>query len=107
MGWVLAGDDDRLPDLWPGAADLAPAAAEMVLDAARQDCLDFAPALTDPDDPPVRYVLAQIHHARALTRAGFVGSNDQGGGYGEGVTVFPMDWHVKALLRPKRKPNPR
>lgn len=102
MQWILNGDDERLPDLWPGAVDLTDTALEMVLAAAREQCEAFAPATTAPDDPPVRYVLAQALQAKALARAGFVGADDQVGGYGEGVTVYPMDWQVKNLLRPRQ-----
>lgn len=61
---------------------------------------------TAPVEPgivvPENYVAAQVLQCRALVRAGVVGSGDQTGGYGETVTVFPMDWTVKALLRPRR-----
>lgn len=107
MGWLLNVDDDRLPDLWPAFVDLTEDVVEMALTAAREDCQTFAPPLTDPDNPPASYVIAQAMQARAIARAGFVGSGDQMGGYGEGVTVYPMDWHVKQLLRPKKRPNPK
>lgn len=104
MSWIANRDDERLTELWDGHADLSDAALVMVLDAARTQCQEFAPALANPDEPPAHYVVAQVLQARALTRAGFVGSNDQVGGFGETVTVYPMDWQVKALLRPKKAP---
>ncbi len=102
MTWILNGDDERLPELWPGGVDLTPTALELVLVAAREQCEAYAPVLADPDDPPARYILAQALQAKALSTAGFVGEGDQMGGYGEGVTVYPMDWQVKNLLRPKQ-----
>lgn len=105
--WITTADDNRLPDLWPGYVDVSEDMLSMVLEAAREDCETYGPTLTDPETPPGRYVLAQVQHARAIVRAGFIGSSDTQGGYGEGVTVFPMDWHVKQLLRPKKGvPNP-
>lgn len=100
--WITSPDDERLPDLWPGYVDMNDVVLTMVLEAAREDCEAYGPKLDDPDAPPARYVLAQAQHARAIARAGFVGSSDQEGGYGETVTVYPMDWHVKQLLRPKK-----
>lgn len=48
-------------------------------------------------------VLAQKLQARALIRAGFSGDGTEAVGVdGLPVTIFPMDWTVKALLRPKR-----
>lgn len=38
--------------------------------------------------------------ARALYRAGVAGSGENIGEDGFTVTVHPMDWTVKALLRP-------
>ena len=105
--WLTAATDPRLPDLWDGAADLTTAGLELILAAAREQCEAYGPAQADPDVIPSGWVIAQVLQARSLVRAGFVGSNDQAGGYGDTVTVYPMDWQVKNLLRPKRKANPK
>jgi len=102
MNWILNGDDERLPDLWPGAVDLTETALGLVLAAAREQCEAYAPTVDNPEDVPARYILAQALQAKALSTAGFAGGNDQVGGYGEGVTVYPMDWQVKNLLRPRQ-----
>lgn len=50
---------------------------------------------------PDRLVLAQVMQARALYRSALAGSGDGIGADGLSVTVFPMDWTVKNLLRPR------
>lgn len=105
MTWIIDGSDPRLPALWPAAAeDYEPDDPGLVaaFDVARIQCEAFAPRLGNPNNPPANYVWAQAQQARALTRAGVVGSGDQAGNYGDTVTVFPMDWSVKNALRPKR-----
>ncbi len=107
MQWILNGSDERLEDLWPGYVDLTDAGLALVLAAAAEACEAFQPkaAQANADDElPAGYVVAQALHAKALTRAGFVGGADQVGFPGEGVTVWPMDWQVKALLRPRTRP---
>lgn len=96
-GWVIDSTDPRLAVLWPGAEDQDD--VEFPLYVAMLQCAAFAPAFTG--DAPENYVAAQILQAKALVRAGVVGTNDQSG-YDNTVAVFPMDWTVKALLRPKK-----
>lgn len=100
--WITDPEDDRLAVLWPGAVDIEPEGLEFVLQVAGLQCAEFAPELPVGAEIPENWVAAQVLQARALVRAGAVGSGDQGGGYGEAVTLFPMDWQVKNLLRPKR-----
>lgn len=101
MTWLTV-DDPRLPGLWPGSLDVDTDTLTTTLAAARAQCEAFGTTLTAPEDPPDNYVIAQALQARALTRSGLAGSGDQIGLDGMSVTVFPMDWTVKALLRPKR-----
>lgn len=101
--WVTSPDDPRLVVLWAAGVDYPEEdGLGFVLNVARTQCAEFAPTL-GPDDPiPDHYVAAQVMQARALVQAGIVGPGDQAGGYGDAVTVFPMDWAVKNLLRPRR-----
>lgn len=104
-GWVIPDELVQAPfaSVWPDGADLDGDTAEMFLASARAQCVAFAPAPTGTEDAPVpqAYRLAQVMQARALWRSGKSGSNDQIGGDGFTVTVFPMDWTVKRLLRPQ------
>lgn len=70
------------------------------LDGAHVQCVAYLGA--DPEAAvTANYKLAEIYQARALQRAGWVGTGDQAGMDGFGVTVYPMDWNVKRLLRPE------
>lgn len=100
-GWVEGPADPRLSVLWPGSEDYGDELG-FPLYVARIQCETFAPALAEGVVAPVNYVAAQVLQTRALVRAGIVGDGDKAGGYGETVAVFPMDWTVKALLRPRR-----
>lgn len=99
--WITESTDPRLGVLWSGAVDYGDD-LELPLIAAAVQCATFAPELPVGADIPDNWIAAQVLQTRALVRAGIAGSGDQVGNYGETVTVFPMDWTVKSLLRPKR-----
>lgn len=71
-----------------------------VLEAAREQCEEFAPDYSG--QVPIRYRQAQLVQARALWQSVKVNGQSQIGGEGFSITVFPMDWSVKRLLRPLR-----
>jgi hypothetical protein len=103
VGWV---ETDTVADFWPEAEDLVDAVLVSYLQAAYEQCVAYLPAVPLPTPlimtaPPERYVQAQIMQARALYRSNVAGSGDQLA-EGQAVTVFPMDWTVKNLLRPKK-----
>lgn len=76
-----------------------------LLQVAKGQCLAYAPlpADADPELPPVGHRVAQLMQARNVWNASK--TDPASGGIGDDgfmVRVFPMDWTVKALLRPKR-----
>ncbi len=100
MEWVdAAADAELIEALWPDTPSSAPV-AQAFLDAAQIQCEEFAPALAAEEvSAPANYKTACIMQAAALFKSGHVGGSDQiTGDYP--VRVFPMDWTVKALLRP-------
>jgi len=99
-GWITDPADPRLVVLWAGAADYDDGLA-FPLYCAMVQCRAFAPALAEDTPVPDTYVAAQVLQARALVRVGIVGDGDRAG-VGETVAVFPLDWNVKALLRPRK-----
>ena len=102
-GWIESPSDGRLFVLWPGAADYNEGdVLEFPLYCAMVQCRAFAPALAEGVKAPENWVAAQVLQTRALVRAGVVGDGDRAGLTGEGVAVFPMDWQVKNLLRPRK-----
>lgn len=78
--------------LWPDA----PYESQIFLEAAQEQCETFAGPVPTP---AARHRLALVMQARALHRSTVAGSGDQMGGEFT-VTVYPMDWTVKSLLRP-------
>ena len=69
-----------------------------LLISAREQVLAFAPAVVDV---PVRYRAAQLMQARNTWNAHKRNpGSDQYGSPDFQVSVFPLDWHVRQLLRP-------
>lgn len=109
IGWVNT-DDQSITAEWRDAPS-DEAVLTRYLGAAHEQCTAFLPHHEDaagnwvPDVPetvPERLKLAQILQARALYNSVVTGPDDQMGEGSMGVTVFPMDWTVKNLLRPRR-----
>ncbi len=99
-GWASL-EDARAQ--WEDAVTMDDAELLSYLQSAYEQCVEFAPALAaDVVDIPRRYVQAQVMQARAIWRSLSAGDDNGIGPDGLTVTVFPMDWTVKALLRPKR-----
>lgn len=84
---------------WLDAPD-GPDELSELLESAKIQCEAYAPAVVGP--VPVTYRQAQLMQARNLWQS--VKSDPQGqvGPDGLAITVYPLDWIVKALLRPKR-----
>lgn len=85
---------------WRTADEVDPDTLAVALAAAAHQCEQFAPPVPADDALPHAWLLAQAMQARALTASGNVGPRDQYGAEDLTVHVFPMDWTVKALLRP-------
>ena len=102
MGWLTA-QEARTEPYWPGEDLDGEVSEDDALDAlltsAREQCQTYAPTLAEGQEVPERYRLAQSLQARALYRAGLTNGQSIGAD-GLTIAVFPMDWHVKALLRP-------
>jgi hypothetical protein len=98
--WITP-QEARTEPYWPMCDVEGDDELETLLTSAQEQCELYAPALPD-GSVPYRFRLAVVMQARALYRASIAGSGDQIGADGLTVTVFPMDWTVKNLLRPKR-----
>lgn len=73
-----------------------------ILDAAKLQCIAYAPALAVDAVVPVNYLHAQLMQARALYQSVIANQQDNVGVDGFQVRVFPLDFTIRALLRPKR-----
>ena len=97
IGWVTLGE---ARGQWSDAP-LDDAHLADLLDASYEQCLAYAPLLGVDQEVPSRYRLAQLDQARNLYRTLKTGDGGQFGGE-EGIVVFPLNWHVKRLLRPQK-----
>lgn len=73
-----------------------------ILDSAKIQCIAYAPAIPAGEHPPINYVQAQLMQARALYQSVIANQNDNVSIEGFSVRVFPLDFTIRALLRPKR-----
>ena len=99
--------------LWADAGALADATLQLLLNSAHRDCMKYLdpldgldPLRADVDPPPdddlkASCQLAEIYQARARFNAVRAAGDNQVGPDGMTVTVFPLDWQVQQLLRPK------
>ncbi|WP_433586369.1 hypothetical protein [Microbacterium hydrocarbonoxydans] len=95
---------------WEDAEQIGNALLAQLVTAARDAVTAFAPALPafsptaeQPDQPiPDRYRLGQLMQVRNLWSAVDTASSGDLGGETFTYQPRPLDWHVKALLRPQR-----
>lgn len=73
-----------------------------ILESAKNQCLEYAPALPADSGIPLNYVQAQLMQARAIYQSVIANQNDNVGIEGFAVRVFPLDFTIRALLRPKK-----
>lgn len=89
--WLDAPDDDVV--------------LEELLIAAQDAVLAYAPSslgLTpESTEVPARIARAQLAQARNTWNASRVSTQGDYGSENYAMAVFPLDWHVKALIRPR------
>jgi hypothetical protein len=73
-----------------------------ILDTAKAQCVAYAPILALGAQVPVTYVQAQLLQARAIFQSVIANQQDSVGVEGFQVRVFPLDFTIRAMLRPKR-----
>lgn len=98
-GWHTP-DSVRDSDQWADALHLSDEALADLLETARIQCEAYAPAVAGV--VPVNYRQAQLLQARNLWQAVKQDTGGQVDGGGFSIPVYPLDWVVKGILRPKR-----
>jgi hypothetical protein len=110
MSW---NTPQQAKDLWADAGHLTDATLQLLLDSAHRDCFRYLDPLdgldplrdgADPEPPAdlaASLRLAEVYQARARYQAVKSAGNNQVGQDGMTVTVFPLDWQVQQLVRPK------
>lgn len=97
-GWLTL---EQARNLWADAP-LDDVLLYQILDTAKTQCIAYAPVLGITDSVPITYVQAQLMQARAIFQSIIANQNDQVGVEGFQVRVFPLDFTIRAMLRPKR-----
>ena len=93
---------DSIRDEWADADAIDDGTLWELLQITRDQVLEFAPTLAEGVPVPDHYRYGQRLHSRNTWNASKVNTD---GGLGDGDFVlrpFPLDWHVKQILRPKR-----
>lgn len=91
---------DTVREDWPDAEDIPDPLLWSVLELARGQILEFGPTLAEDAPVPHRYREGQRVQARNIVTAARVQPD---GGMGTDdfvVRPFPLDWHVKQIVRP-------
>lgn len=73
-----------------------------LLDTAKTQCISYAPTLPLGAVVPSNYLMAQLTQARALYQSTIANQQDNVGIEGFQVRVFPLDFTIRAMLRPKK-----
>lgn len=73
-----------------------------LLELAREDCLEYAPVLAEGAPIPLRYRAAQLQQAKNTWDNSKPTTSPGTEGELFAIKPFPLDWHVKNMLRPKR-----
>lgn len=97
MAWA---DKTLARAIWPDATNLTDEVLDDFLEAAYEQCVDFAPAHTDP--VPMRYQLANVYQAREVWAASLRDSQDVIGVGDYAIRARPLTGTVKQLLRPQK-----
>lgn len=99
--------------IWADAGKMPDEDLQLLLDSAHHDCFTFLDPLdgldplrpgADPAPSAGRAAslrMAEIYQARARYTAIKAAGENQVGADGMAITVFPLDWQVQQLIRPK------
>lgn len=99
VGWVTV---ERARSGWADSDTMSNRELAEWLASAYAECEAYAPALAVGVDPSENLRVAQIYQARATWRALSENTQNQMGPDGYQIIVYPLDWTVKQMLRPKR-----
>lgn len=100
---------ERLASVWSDAPIENEEICGMLLEVAESQVLAYAPAVDTVDEqlalyenPPTRYVYAQLLQAQRLWNAGRADENGSVGTEGFSFTPRPLDKTIRGIIRPLR-----
>lgn len=88
-------------DQWADAVQTSDAALWELLETAKGQCIEYAPPLILNQAVPVNYKAAQLKQAQNTWNGSHTDTGGRFNEEGGTITVFPMDWQVTNMLRPK------
>lgn len=94
---------DSAREQWRDSVDIEDDQLWELLEVAKHQCLEYAPAIAVGAAVPISYRKAQLMQARNVWNAARV--DPSSGAIGDdsfALTPFPLDWTIKQVLRPKR-----
>lgn len=95
-----AGEQNRLVAAWPDAPIENLEVCGLLLEAAEDQVLAYAPVLAEGATIPNRWVAAQLQQAKNLWDAGRVSTGGDAGVDGFSFTPRPLDKTIRQLIRP-------
>lgn len=90
--------------IWADSADIDPRVLESLFIAANDLCVAYAPPLISGMAVPESFKIAEIFQARHIWTQASGGNRDEMGADGFAVTVYPLVFAARDLLRPKTNP---
>lgn len=93
---------DTIRAEWPDAEHIPDASLWDILEVAKGQIIAFAPPLAEDAPIPVEWRTAQRVQSRNIWNAARVAPDGTTGQDDFVIRPFPLDWHVRQILRPKR-----
>jgi len=93
-------------EIWPDATGdkMSPEVYLLLMQAAHEVCVAYAPVLSEGAPVPQAYKLAEIFQARHLHTQFHGGNRDEIGADGYAIPTYPLVFAARDLLRPKTSP---
>lgn len=98
-GWISLS---QAAAWWSDAPSENPSYLYMLLYAAKRAILGWAKELPEGTPPPPHYIDGQLLQAQAIYTLGQSNPQESVGFEQLSVRVYPLDWNIKQLVRPRR-----
>lgn len=93
---------DTIRAEWPDAEHIPDVSLWEILEVAKGQVVEFAPAIAAGAPIPIEWKTAQRVQSRNIWNAARVAPDGTTGQDDFVIRPFPLDWHVRQILRPKR-----
>lgn len=100
-------NESFIGEVWADSVNINPAVLDMLLSAANELCVAYAPTLSEGDVIPDSWLLAEILQARHIWSQASGGDAQQVNADGFVIPTYPLVFAARDLLRPKSSPLSR